>query len=159
MKVLIACEYSGRVRDAFLALGHDAVSCDLEPAETEGPHLQADVVPLLQNEWDLIIAHPPCTYLSNSGVRWLHEKPGRWEAIGEGPAFTVQPWHFGDNVKKRTCFWTRGLDPLQPTSRLDGSTAAPECHHASPGPNRWKDRSRTYAGIARAMAEQWGASV
>jgi len=188
VKVLVACESSGRVRDAFLALGHDAVSCDLLPTESPGPHIQGDVLPLLRQRWDLVIAHPPCTYLCNSGVRWLHERPERWaqmEAgaafflaclnanaprvlvenpvmhkyaraiVGRGPAFTVQPWQFGDNFKKRTCFWTRGgVKTLIPTSTLDGSTAVAECHLASPGPDRWKLRSATYPGIARALAEQ-----
>jgi hypothetical protein len=189
-RVLVACEYSGRVRDAFRALGHDAISCDLLPSEALGPHIQGDVTDLLREPWDLVIAHPSCTYLANSGVRWLHTDPSRWaeldagaaffraclnanaprvavenpvmhsygrERVGRGPDFTVQPWQFGDNFKKRTCFWTRGLPPLVPTSDLDGKTARAECHLASPGPNRWKDRSRTYPGLARAMAEQWGA--
>lgn len=193
MRVLVACEYSGRVRDAFLRRGHDAVSCDLLPSETPGPHIQGDVLPLLQEPWDLVIAHPPCTYLSNSGVRWLYLPGGevdydRWAAMEEaamffnacfdanapkvavenpvmhkygrefcGPAdFTVQPWQFGDNEKKRTCFWTRGLPPLRPTSHLDGSTAGESVHRAPPGPDRWKERSRTFPGIAEAIADQWG---
>jgi hypothetical protein len=189
-RILVACEYSGRVRDAFRALGHDAVSCDLLPSETPGPHIQADVLDLLREPWALVIAHPPCTYLANSGVRWLRNDPARWANMREGAGFflaclnanaplvavenpvmhghardivggraqfTVQPWHFGDNFKKRTCFWTRNLPRLRPTSDLDGSTARAECHLASPGPDRWKNRSRTYPGIARAMAEQWGA--
>ena len=187
--MLVACEYSGRVRDAFLAMGHDAVSCDLLPSETPGPHIQGDVLDIIQEPWDLVIAHPPCTRLCNSGVRWLAERD-LWqemregaefflaclranaprvavenpvmhkyarEIIGRGPDFTVQPWHFGDNAKKRTCFWTRGLPDLLATcGKFDGTTAVAECHTASPGPDRWKNRSRTYPGIARAMAEQWG---
>lgn len=188
MKVLVACEYSGRVRDAFIAVGHDAISCDLLPSEAPGPHIQGDVLDVIQEPWDLVIAHPPCTRLCNSGVRWLEER-NLWaemedgaffflsclnansprvavenpvmhryarEIVGRGPDFTVQPWQFGDNAKKRTCFWTRGLPPLKATSDLDGTTAKAECHTASPGPDRWKERSRTYPGIARAMAEQWG---
>lgn len=188
MRVLVACEYSGRVRDAFIAMGHDAVSCDLLPSESPGPHIQGDVGPVLSDPWDLVIAHPPCTRLCNSGVRWLAER-NLWdemehgarfflaclnadaprvavenpvmhryarEIVGRGPDFTVQPWQFGDNAKKRTCFWTRGLPPLKPTSDLDGTTATAECHTASPGPDRWKERSRTYQGIAAAMAQQWG---
>lgn len=190
MKVLVACEYSGRVRDAFLRMGHDAVSCDLLPTEVPGPHIEGNVAPLLRQSWDMVIAHPPCTYLSNSGVRWLHSDPGRWrdmrlgaeffldclcanapliavenpvmhkyarDIIGRGPDFTVQPWQFGDNEKKRTCFWTVGLPPLVPTSDLDGSTAGDSVHKASPGPDRWKARSRTFPGLAEAMATQWGA--
>lgn len=189
MKVLVACEYSGRVRDAFLALGHDAVSCDLLPSEAPGPHIQGDVRALLRKSWDLVIAHPPCQFLCNSGVRWLHEREGRWQdmeagaafflqclhanaplvavenpvmhkyarvIVGRGPDFTVQPWQFGDPAKKRTCFWVRGLPPLTPTSGMTAADARAECHLASPGPDRWKERSRTYMGLARAMAEQWG---
>jgi len=190
MRVLIACETSGETRRAFAARGHDVWSCDLLPAddgETER-HIISDVREVLRMSWDLVIAHPPCTRLCNSGVRWLAERDW-WDAmrdgaalfldclnanaqrvavenpvihgyarkiIGRGPDFTVQPWQFGDDFKKRTCFWTRGLPPLVPTSNLDGSTARPEAHHASPGPDRWKLRSKTYPGIAAAMAEQWG---
>jgi hypothetical protein len=186
MKILVACEYSGRVRDAFLARGHDAISCDLLPTEAPGPHIQGDVLALLREPWDLVIAHPPCTYLANSGVRWLHSDPTRWEKMREGaaffmscleanaprvavenpvmhghagirkPDFTVQPWQFGDPAKKRTCFWTKGLPPLTPTSDMTAKDAVAECHLASPGPDRWKQRSRTYPGIAAAMASQWG---
>jgi hypothetical protein len=186
MTWLIACEYSGRVRDAFLARGIDAVSCDLLPTEVDGPHIQGDVTTQLHRRWSGVIAHPPCTRLCNSGVRWLAERD-LWQDMRDaagffllclnanaprvavenpvmhkyareiiGPAsFTVQPWQFGDNAKKRTCFWTRGLPPLVPTSDLDGSTARADCHLATPGPERWKERSRTYSGIARAIAEQW----
>jgi len=189
MKILVACEYSGRVREAFRAKGHDAWSCDLLESEDNSPyHIQGDVIPLLNEKWDMIIAHPPCTYLCNSGVRWLHEREGRWELMREGaeffkmfmdaapkvaienpvmhryaleivgrkPDFTVQPWQFGDNFKKRTCFWTKGLAPLKPTSDLDGSAAIAEVHLCPPGIDRWKIRSRTYQGIADAIAEQWG---
>lgn len=189
MRVLIACECSGRTRDAFLVRGHDAVSCDLQPSETPGPHIQGDVRYVLQAPWDLVIAHPTCTYLANSGVRWRVErkewaevaaaaeffraclsanaprvavenpvmhKYAKAHGIGE-PSFSVQPWQFGDNVKKRTCFWTRGLVPLVPTSDLDGSTAVAEVHNEPPGPDRARNRSRTPLGLADAMAEQWSA--
>jgi len=191
VKVLVACEYSGRVRDAFIEAGHDAMSCDILPDENfpSGPHYQGDVRPLLRESWDLVVAHPPCTRLCNSGVRWLHER-NLWdemregaeffldclnanaplvavenpvmhryakEIVGRGPDFTVQPWQFGDPAKKRTCFWVRGLPPLVPTSSMTAADAKPDCHMASPGPNRWKERSRTYQGIAKAMAAQWGA--
>lgn len=189
MKVLVACEFSGKVRDAFRVRGHDAWSCDILPGDGDTRfHIQGDVTPILKADWDLIIAHPPCTYLCNSGVRWLHEREGRWELMREGaaffkmfmgaaprvaienpvmhryaleivgrkPNFTVQPWQFGDDFKKRTCFWTEGLPTLVPTSELDGSTARADVHLASPGPDRWKIRSVTYQGIADAMADQWG---
>ena len=188
MTWLVACEYSGRVRDAFLARGIDAVSCDLLPTEQLGPHIQGDVTEQLRKRWTGIIAHPPCTRLCNSGVRWLTERD-LWadmhlgaaffleclhsnaprvavenpvmhryarEVVGRGPDFTVQPWQFGDPAKKRTCFWTRGLPALQPTSAMTAADARADCHLASPGPNRWKERSRTYPGLAAAMAEQWG---
>ncbi|MFN7883284.1 MAG: hypothetical protein ACK5PF_09760 [bacterium] len=188
MRVLVACEFSGRVRQAFRDFGHDAWSCDLLPSDDGSVyHVQGDVRAMLREPWDLVIAHPPCTRLCNSGVRWLAERNLWLELEGAiiffqaclnanaprvavenpvmhkyardriGPAsFTVQPWQFGDNAKKRTCFWTRGLPPLVPTSDLDGSTARAECHLASPGPDRWKERSRTYPSIARALAEQYG---
>jgi hypothetical protein len=187
--VLVACEYSGRIRDALLARGIDAVSCDLLPSETPGPHIEGDVTPLLKERWAMVIAHPPCTYLANSGVRWRVERR-EWEQVrggaefflaclhanapliavenpvmhrygreaigGERPTFTVQPWQFGDPHKKRTCFWTRGLPPLRPTSDMKAEDAEATCHRAAPSPDRWKDRSRTYPGIAEAIADQWG---
>jgi len=186
---LVACEYSGRVRDALLAEGIDAVSCDLLPTEVPGPHIQGDVTEQLRRRWAGVIAHPPCIYLCNSGVRWLHERPGRWELMREGATFflaclnanaprvavenpvmhkyareivgrghdcTAQPYEHGDPYTKRTCFWTRGLPPLVPTEIV--LERKPACHHASPGPDRWKERSRTYPGIARAIARQWGAA-
>lgn len=187
MTWLIACECSGRVRDAMLARGIDAVSCDLEPSETEGPHIQGDVRPQLQRRWAGVIAHPPCDYLANSGVRWRVERNEveqvragaaffleclnanaprvavenpvmayPVERVGRKADFTIQPWQFGDNFKKRTCFWTRGLPRLVPTSNLDGSTAVAAVHREAPGPNRKANRSRTYPGIADAIAEQWG---
>jgi hypothetical protein len=185
---LIACEYSGRVRDAFLARGIDAVSCDLLPTEVAGPHIIGDVTEILQRRWAGVIAHPPCTRLCNSGVRWLAERD-LWadmregaaffkdclnanaplvavenpvmhkyarEIVGRGSDFTVQPWQFGDPAKKRTCFWTRGLPPLTATSKMQASEARADCHLASPGPDRWKERSRTYPGIAAAIAAQYG---
>ena len=189
MTILVACEYSGRVRDALIAQGLDAVSCDLLPTEAPGPHIVGDVTEILREPWSMVIAHPPCTYLANSGVRWLHERPERWPLMRDGAAFflaclnanaprvavenpvmhryareivgrradfSVQPWQHGDPAKKRTCFWTRGLPPLRPTSAMTSNEARADCHLAPPGPDRWKDRSRTYPGIARAIAEQWG---
>jgi hypothetical protein len=191
-RVLIACEYSGVMRSAFAMRGHDVWSCDLLPSDDASPrHIQGDVRPLLRDRWDLVIAHPPCTRLCNSGVRWLAERD-LWEEmregaefflecldanaacvavenpvmhryardlIGRGPDFTVQPWQFGDPAKKRTCFWTRGLRPLVPTSAMTAAEAKPDCHYASPGPDRWRLRSKTYAGIAAAAALQWGGDV
>lgn len=188
MRVLVACEFSGIVRDAFIKKNHDAVSCDLLPTEREGPHIQGDVRAVLRDEWDLVIAHPPCTRLCNSGVRWLHERD-LWgdmrdaaqfflecldanservavenpvmhkyarEIVGRGPDFTCQPWQFGDAAKKRTCFWTRGLEPLKPTSGMTADDAVAEVHLMPPSVDRWKKRSVTYQGLANAMAEQWG---
>ena len=190
MTWLIACECSGRVRDAMLAEGIDAVSCDLFPSETDGPHIIGDVTKHLQRRWAGVIAHPPCDYLANSGVRWRVER-NEWvevargaefflaclnanapmvavenpvmhgharSLIGRGPDFTVQPWMFGDNFKKRTCFWVRGLPRLHRTSDLDGSTAVAACHLEAPSPDRKRNRSRTYPGLARAIARQWGSA-
>ncbi len=187
MRILVACEYSGRVRDALILRGHDAMSCDLLPSDTPGPHHQGDVREMLAEPWDMVVAHPPCTRLCNSGVRWLAERD-LWEEmrtgaeffleclnanapraavenpvmhryareiIGRGPDFSVQPWQFGDPAKKRTCFWTRGLPPLSPTSSMTAADARPDCHLATPGRDRWKIRSRTYPGIAAAIASQW----
>lgn len=192
MKVLVACECSGRIRDAFLRRGHDAISCDLKPTEVPGPHIEGDVRPHLRRRWDLVIAHPDCTYLANSGVRWLYRDLERWprlfeaadffleclnanarfvavenpvmhkwakRLIGRDAAFSVQPWHFGDNETKRTCWWLGGETPLPalvPTSNLDGSTAEARVHRESPGPERAANRARTPAGMAEAIADQWG---
>jgi hypothetical protein len=189
MRVLVACEFSGIVRAAFRARGHDAISCDLLPAEDGSPHhYQGDAFGILDAGWDMLIAHPACTYLCNSGVRWLYEKPDRWglmeEAAGDFRAFLncrriprrvvenpvmhkhaarivgrradqfVQPWWFGHPEIKATGFHLEGLPPLKPTRVVSGRT--PRVHHASPGPDRWKDRSRFLPGIAEAMATQWG---
>lgn len=188
-QVLVACEYSGRVRDALRARGIDAISCDLLPSETPGPHIQGDVTEFLRQPWAMVIAHPPCTYLANSGVRWRVERQewdqvrkaaefflaclnanaplvavenpvmhryGREDIGGHRPQFTVQPWQFGDPARKRTCFWTRNLPTLKPTSNMTAADARADCHLAPPSPDRWKDRSRTYPGIAAAIADQWG---
>jgi hypothetical protein len=186
MKVLIACEFSGIVREAFKSKGHNAWSCDLLPTDIPGNHLIGDVRKYIFNDWDMMIAHPPCTYLCNSGVRWLKSNPVRWEQMLDGAQFfktlwsmrelpiskicienpiphkhaslpkysqIIQPWQFGHGEIKATCLWLSGLPLLQPTSIVNGRT--PRVHHASPGPDRWKERSRTYQGIANAMAEQW----
>ena len=187
MRVLVACEFSGIVRDAFIARGHDAVSCDLLPTERPGPHLQRDIFDVLvQFQWDMIIFFYPCTRLCNSGVRWLAERNlwndmNRaaaefrvlldWDRIpkraGENPIphkyavewigkydQIVHPWEHGHPETKSTCLWLRGLPALKPTNVVSGRTA--RVHRESPGPDRWKRRSRTYQGIAAAMAEQWG---
>lgn len=185
MRVGVLCEFSGVVRDAFLARGHDAVSCDLEPSEVPGPHIHGDCLAQDWSDFDLLICHPPCTYLCNSGVRWLHTQDGRWDLMREGCAFftamlslpvpriavenpiphkharamigrytqTIQPWQFGHGETKATCLWLRGLPSLTPTKIVDGRT--PRVHHEGPSPERTRNRSRTYPGIASAMADQW----
>jgi hypothetical protein len=183
MRVLIACEYSGRVREAFRSLGHDAWSCDLLPAEDGSPkHLQGDVFGVIGAGWDLMIAHPPCTHLSVSGARHFEAKreDGRQQeaidfflelahvpipriaienpicimsSIWREPDQIIQPWMFGHGETKATCLWLKGLQPLMPTDMVPGRE--PRVHMMPPGPNRWKERSRTYEGIANAMAAQW----
>lgn len=181
MKVLVACEFSGIVRDAFLARGHHAWSCDLLPTEHPGPHIQGDVLKALRYDWDLMIAHPPCTHLASSGARWFKAKaaeqaqavefvrllmaaPARRIAIENPigilstrirkPDQIIQPWQHGHGETKATCLWLKGLPLLAPTRIVDGR--APRVHWASPSPDRWKERSRTLQGIADAMADQWG---
>lgn len=182
MKVLIACEYSGVVRDAFIAQGHDAMSCDILDTEFEGPHYKGDVRDVLNYPWDLMIAHPPCTHLSVSGAKHFAEKriDGRQQAavsffmelarapidriaienpvcimsrLWRKPDQIIQPWQFGHGETKATCLWLKGLRPLTPTDVVDGREA--RVHRLPPSPDRWKLRSTTYAGIAKAMAEQW----
>jgi site-specific DNA-cytosine methylase len=181
MRVLVACEFSGIVRDAFIARGHDAISIDLLPSERPGPHIQGDIADLKAWDYDLMIAHPPCTHLAVSGARWFKGKeveqaraldfvrllmlaPVPRIAIENPisvisskirkPDQIIQPWQFGHGETKATCLWLKGLPKLEPTEIVEGRTA--RVHHASPGPDRWKERSRTLEGIARAMAEQWG---
>jgi len=186
MKVLVACEFSGVVREAFARRGHDAWSCDFLPTEIAGKHIQGDVLGVLGNGWDLMIAHPPCTYLANSGARWLFEKEGRWEKLKEASGFfnqllnadipkiavenpymhhwarqlirkydhTVQPWWFGDGEVKATCWWLKNLPPLMATVVSAGRI--PRVHHEPPSSGQAKNRSRTYKGMAEAMASQWG---
>ena len=183
MRVLVACEYSGVVRDAFMERGHDAMSCDLLPSETEGPHYQGDVRDVLDYPWDLMIAHPPCTHLSVSGARWFDEKraDGRQQTavsffmmlarapvariaienpvcimsrLWRKPDQVIQPWQFGHGETKATCLWLKGLPRLAPTQIVEGREA--RVHRMPPSPERWKERSRTLTGIAAAMASQWG---
>lgn len=180
MKVLVACEFSGIVRDAFLALGHDALSCDLLPSECPGPHYQGDVRDLLNEGWDLMVAHPPCTHLAVSGRRWFKFKtqeqsdslafvrqlmnaPIPRVAVENPlsiissrirrPDQVIHPWQFGHGEVKATCLWLRGLPKLRPTNIVDGRI--PFVYRHSGGKDRWKKRSRTYSGIALAMASQW----
>ncbi len=202
MRVLIACEFSGVVRDAFRDQGHEAWSCDLESVEPEGRwpnyHLCGDVRWFLPHgtpspRWDLMIAHPPCTFLANSGARWLYNggkgterNPDRWrnmkaaadffndlagadipkiaienpimhkygrEIVGRKYDQIIQPWQFGHGETKATCLWLKGLPALIPTDIVDGRAA--RVHLASPGKDRWKERSRTLPGVAAAMVTQW----
>lgn len=180
MRVLVACEFSGIVRDAFIARGHDAVSCDLLPSERPGPHYQTDVRDVLHYGWDLLVAHPPCTLLARAGARWwtgreteqeealdfvrlLLAAPIRHIAVENPPGAIgtrirpadqyIQPWQFGHGETKMTGLWLRGLPLLQPTCIVSGRT--PRVHYAAPGPRRWIERSRTLPGIAAAMASQW----
>jgi hypothetical protein len=182
MRVLVACEFSGVVRDAFLRRGHDATSCDLLPTEVPGPHFRGDVRHVIHaDNWDLMIAHPPCTHLAASGARWFKDKQveqaealGFVKALLEAPIHRIalenpvsiisshirkpdqiiQPWQFGHGETKKTCLWLKNLPPLLPTDVVDGREA--RVHRMPPGPDRWKERSRTFAGIAEAMADQWG---
>lgn len=181
MKVLVACEFSGIVRDAFILKGHDAVSCDLLPSEKPGPHEQRHVLGILWKGWDLMIAHPPCTHLAVSGARWFRDKKHEQEeAINffmrlahapikricienpisiistcwRKPDQIIQPWQFGHGETKATCLWLKNLPKLRPTNVVPGRSD--RIHKCPPGPERWKIRSRTYHGIAEAMAQQWG---
>ena len=191
MRVLVACEFSGTVRNAFVRAGHDAISCDLLPSETERPdgwdgHYQGDVRELLADknyQFDLMIAHPPCTHLAVSGARHFAEKraDGRQqEALDfvrllmdapipricienpisiissqiRKPDQIIQPWQFGHGETKATCLWLRGLRLLKPTNIVEGRES--RIHRMAPSPTRWKERSKTYQGIADAMAAQWG---
>ena len=181
MRVLVACEFSGAVREAFKAQGHDAWSCDLLETEIPGQHIVGDVLEVLGRGWDLMIAHPPCTHLSVSGARWWKDKAqeqadalefvralmaapidriaienpvSKISSAIRKPDQIVQPWQFGHGETKATCLWLQGLAPLVPTKVVEGRE--PKVHRMAPGPNRWRERSRTYAGIAKAMAQQWG---
>lgn len=184
MNVLIACEYSAVVRDAFRARGHEAWSADILPTEGDPRwHIQGDVLDVLDDGWDLMIAHPPCTDLAVSGARWFPQKQadGRQDAALDfvralldapiprialenpvsiissrirRPDQIIQPWMFGHGEVKATCLWLQGLPLLVPTDVVDGREA--RVHRMAPGPDRWKERSRTLPGIAAAMADQWG---
>ena len=188
MKVLIACEYSGVVRDAFLLGGHEAMSCDILDTESPGPHYKGDLFDVIDYPWDLAIFHPPCTHLSVSGSRHFAEKKmdGRQQAavsffmrivrqsshipkvaienpvcimssLHRKPDQIIQPWQFGHGETKATCLWLKGLPLLTPTEIVEGREA--RIHRMPPSADRWKERSRTYQGIADAMALQWGKSA
>ena len=200
MKILVACEFSGIVREAFRLRGHDAWSCDLLPTEIPGQHIQDDVLNHPDEAWDMMIAFPPCTYLTNAGVRHLYNHvlssngkqaavhgEARWGEMKKAAEFfrrllnadipkicvenpiphryavaeigrkydqLIQPFWFGDPYQKATCMWLKGLVKLKPTNVVEGREQ--KCHKEPPSPNRWKNRSRTYKGIAEAMATQWG---
>lgn len=203
MRVLIACEFSGIVRDAFAALGHDAISCDLLPSERPGQHIQGDVIDVLEDGWDMMIAFPPCTYLCSSGLHWNKRRPERekltheamlfvFNLMGEGfiahgiprialenpigrigtayrkPDQIIQPWQFGHDASKSTCLWLRNLPTLKPTKLIEprivdgkkrwGNQTDGGQNKLGPSPTRHMDRARTYEGVAKAMAETWGAA-
>ncbi len=186
LRVLVACEFSGTVRRAFRALGHDAWSCDLLPAEDNSPHhYQGDArFYVLGRSWDLLICHPPCTHLAVSGARWFKDKMAEQaEALGfvrelleapiphialenpvsiissriRKPDQIIQPWQFGHGETKATCLWLKNLPKLTPSNIVEGREA--RVHKMPPGPDRWKERSRTFEGIAQAMAHQWSAYI
>jgi len=191
MKVLVACEYSGVVRDAFLAKGHDAWSCDLLPTDKSGPHIIGDVLNILDNNWDLMIAHPPCTHLAVSGARWFKNKQAEQKealdfvkillnapinkialenpvsiisSVIRKPDQIIQPWMFGHEYTKTTCLWLKNLPFLKPTNIVSkgemhttkGGKTLPKWYNLPPSEDRWKIRSKTFEGIAQAMANQWG---
>ena len=194
MKVLVACEFSGIVREAFRKKGHDAWSCDLLPTEIQGNHIQGDIRGAKYGnlpggyhqhlrgwlDWDLLIAHPDCTYLSVSGARWwagrkseqqaaikfvkflaslgvpriaIENPIGRLSTVWRKPDQIIQPWQFGHGETKATCLWLKNLPLLQPTNIVEGRVA--RVHREPPSKDRWKNRSRTLLGIAEAMATQW----
>jgi hypothetical protein len=191
MRILIACEFSGVVREAFRRRGHDVWSCDFLPTEVPGPHIQGDVLEAIisQGPWDMMVAHPPCTYLSSSGLHWNARRPERQAQTEAALKFVsdllnapvprialenpvgcissrirkpdqiVQPWFFDDEESKTTCLWLKGLPPLMSTMIVPRRRYLNQCpsgqNKLGPSPDRWKIRSRTYPGLARAMAEQW----
>lgn len=196
MKILIACEYSGAVRDAFIAAGHDATSCDLLPTDVPGPHYRGSVLDIINDGWDMMVAHPPCTYLSVSGMHWttrglrdprltedaldfvhsLMGAPIPFIALENPvsiissrvrkPDQIIQPWQFGHDASKKTCLWLKGLPKLEPTGIIEprlvggkkrwGNQCDSGQNKLAPSVDRWKERSKTYSGIAAAMANQWG---
>jgi site-specific DNA-cytosine methylase len=185
MKVLVACEFSGVVRDAFATRGHDAWSCDFLPSETPGNHIVGDVSEVLGDGWDIMIAHPPCTYLAVAGARWFKGREDEQEkalafvqllldapipkiavenpkSIISGrirkPDQIIHPWMFGHPEKKLTCLWLKQLPPLMASLVMAGKREA-RVHRMGPSADRWKKRSETLPGVAEAMAEQWGYGI
>lgn len=183
-RVLVACEYSGVVRDEFASLGWDSWSCDLLPTEKPGQHYRGDVRDILNEGWDIMVAHPPCTHLAVSGARWFKDKlREQAEALQfvrsllaapipciavenpvsiissriRKPDQVIQPWQFGHGETKATCLWLKNLPLLKPTNIVEGREQ--RVWKLPPSPDRWKERSRTFTGIARAMAEQWTLAV
>lgn len=193
LKVLVACEYSGTVRDAFAAYGHEAVSCDLLPTDATGPHYAGDLFDVIDYPWDILIAHPPCTDLAVSGAAWFESKRMNgsqyasaaffmrivrrsahipkvaienpvciMSSLYQKPTQIIQPWMFGHPESKATCLWLKGLEPLKPTDNVKAhfdtlpKNQQMKMHYLPPSEDRWKLRSKTYDGIAQAMAEQWG---
>jgi hypothetical protein len=195
MKILVACEYSGIVRESFNKMGHDAISCDLLPTEIPGNHYQGDVRDMLNDGFDMMIGHPTCTYMTNSGVRWLHKDPSRWGKLDDAAEFfkllwnapidkiclenpimhkyaieriglkhhqLVQPWMFGHMEQKATCLWLKNLPLLTHTDNVKEkmmllpNKQRQRIHYLPPSENRWKERSKTFEGLADAMAKQWG---
>ncbi len=180
MRVLVACEYSGRVRDSFIKHGHNAISCDFRPTEKHGPHHQGDVLDILDDKWDLMVAFPDCTHLAVSGARWWGDKQneqsdalafvrilmesaidkiaienpiGKISTAIRKPDQIIQPWEYGHGETKATCLWLKNLPCLKPTNIVPGREN--RVHRMSPGPDRAKKRSLTYQGIADAMGDQW----
>lgn len=197
MKILIACEFSGIVREAFKAKGHDTWSCDLYlDTEISGQHIKGDVFEILNDGWDMMIGFPPCTYIANSGVQHLHKEKGRWDKMHKARNFfltllnapinkiaienpvphgyaklpkysqIIQPYEYGHFLQKRTCLWLKNLPLLSPEKIVDKgpcyinkngkSNGSLWYQILTPGKDRWKIRSRTFPGIAKAMANQWG---
>ena len=187
LKILVGCEYSGKVREALRVMGHDAWSCDLLPADDNSPyHIQGDILEVLDDGWDMLICFPPCTDLAVSGARWFKEKQadGRQQAsidffmkmvnapipriaienpIGimstqyRKPDQIIQPWQYGHGETKATCLWLKGLPKLEATDIVEGREQ--RIWKMAPSPDRWKKRSETYSGIAKAMATQWGGAA
>lgn len=184
MRILVACEYSGRVREAFRRLGHEAVSCDLLPSDQPGPHYQGDVFDIIDQGWDMMVAFPPCTHLAASGARWWPEKiadgrqqeaiefvralmsapieriaienpVGKLSTAIRKPDQIIQPWQFGHGETKATCLWLKNMPKLVPTNVVEGRYPATWLMPDSK--DQAHKRNKTYEGIANAMAEQWGA--